>query len=131
VSPLRRKEEKATALFCVSPADAPSLQDTEVRQHQQTTPHGVVFPPPSFFLTRPRLGYPAPVGYNPYAPTVVAGNSAQALAMDAADGVIDGRSFGANVAASAYGAPAYGAPVYGAAPYGAPVVYGGGAEGGG
>ncbi len=32
--------------------------------------------------------------------------------MDAADGVIDGRSFGANVAAPGYGAPGYGAPVY-------------------
>jgi hypothetical protein len=37
----------------------------------------------------------------------------QAFAMDAADGVIDGRSFGANVAAPMYGAAPVYAPGYG------------------
>lgn len=47
--------------------------------------------------------YGAPVyGANPYAPTMVAGSAAQALALDAADGRIDGRSFGANIAAPVY-----------------------------
>merc|ERR1711991_1201450 len=72
--------------------------------------------------------YPASVPYGGVVPgygtAVVAGNSAQALALDAADGVIDGRIGGAPIANM--GGAVYGAPMPVMAPAvvaPAPVVY--------
>merc|ERR1711924_237999 len=47
-------------------------------------------------------------------PPALAMTQQHALAMDAADGVIDGRIGGQPIAQAGYGAPAYGAPMYGA-----------------
>merc|ERR1711991_1029468 len=77
--------------------------------------------------------YPAGVPYGGYVagytpPMVVttpgvamAGNSAAALALDAADGVIDGRINGAPIVNA--GGPTYGGAAYGGAVYGRPTVY--------
>mmetsp|Transcript_93459 Transcript_93459/g.157094 ORF Transcript_93459/g.157094 Transcript_93459/m.157094 type:complete len:378 (+) Transcript_93459:30-1163(+) len=83
----------------------------------------------------PTYAAPAPVTYAAptYAAPVVAGTQSSALALDAADGVIDGKYFGSQVAVAApsyvppatFAAPTYAAPATVAAPvaYAAPATY--------
>merc|ERR1712160_145866 len=58
-------------------------------------------------------GYSAPTYTQPMQSIALAANPQQAMQMDAADGIMDGRSFGTSIAtpmASPYGAQSYGTP---------------------
>jgi hypothetical protein len=60
-------------------------------------------------------------GFAAQSAVVARGGAGAALALDAADGVIDGKYFGHQVVQGrpGFGAPAFGAPAFGAAPFGA------------